>query len=69
MDSKGVRYHKSAEDVDEEKCDVVKPLTVGYCRFSVLERVLLAVVCVLFIIALIFIILYATALKDSSKSE
>ena len=61
MQSTGVRYHRSTENLDDDGCVKVRPLTVGYCRFTVLERVLIVVVCVLFIVTVVLGVLYGTA--------
>ena len=61
MQSTGVRYHRSTENLDDDGCAKVRPLTVGYCRFTVLERVLIVVVFVLFILTIVLGVLYGTA--------
>ena len=56
-----VRYHKSTEDIGDVECATVKPLSVTYRRFTVLERALMVAVSVLVVLAIVFGILYATS--------
>jgi cell division protein FtsL len=62
-----VRYHKSAENIDDAERATVKPLSVSYHRFSVLERVLLIAVSVFIVLAIVFGILYASS--ETSKNN
>ena len=69
MRSTEVRYHKSSEKIDDEFSSV-KPLAVGYRRFTVLERILMVVIGVIFVVVLIVGILYASEKKNTkAKSE
>ena len=61
-----VRYHKSAENIDDAECATVKPLSVTYRRFTVLERALMVALSVFIVLAIVFGILYATS--DTSET-
>jgi cell division protein FtsL len=64
-----VRYHKSSENVDDEERATVKPLSVTYRRFTVLERVLLVAVSVFVVLAIVFGILYAASETSEGRNS
>lgn len=62
-----VRYHKSTENVEDAEPTAVKPLSVGYRRFTLLERVLLVAVCALVVLAIVFGVLYAASVSSARR--
>ena len=64
-----VRYHKSSENVDDEERATVKPFSVSYRRFSVLERVLMVAVSVFIVLTIVFGILYAASEASDRRNR
>ena len=62
-----IRYHKSNENIDDAERATVKPLSVTYRRFTMLERVLMVAVSVFIVLAIVFGVLYAASYNASQR--